>query len=88
VYKGVLELPSGKKQDVAVKLIHPHVKKLIAVDMDIMRFLAHILELFPSIEYLSMADIVEEFAKVWLSTSPSSHLSDSGRTWPDKMISD
>jgi aarF domain-containing kinase len=64
VYRGVLSSPDGKKQDVAVKLIHPHVKKLIAVDMDIMRFFARFLELIPSIEYLSMGDIVEEFAKV------------------------
>lgn len=64
VYRGTLTHPNGKKQDVAIKLIHPHVKKLISVDMDILRFIAKFIEMIPSIEYLSMGDIVEEFANV------------------------
>mmetsp|Transcript_5072 Transcript_5072/g.7749 ORF Transcript_5072/g.7749 Transcript_5072/m.7749 type:complete len:530 (+) Transcript_5072:110-1699(+) len=62
VYKGKLKNPDGTDQKVAIKLIHPHVRKLIAVDMDILRAMAFVFELFPSLEYLSMRDIVEEFA--------------------------
>ena len=64
VYRGTLTKEDGSKQDVAIKLIHPHVRAMIAVDMDIMRFVAYLIELFPSLEYLSMKEIVEEFAKV------------------------
>jgi predicted unusual protein kinase regulating ubiquinone biosynthesis (AarF/ABC1/UbiB family) len=64
VYRGTLTMDDGTKKDVAVKLIHPHVRDLIEVDMDIMRALAYVIELFPSLEYLSMRDIVEEFARV------------------------
>ncbi|CAE7461962.1 Adck2, partial [Symbiodinium microadriaticum] len=63
VYRGTLTLEDGTQQDVAIKLIHPHVRNLIAVDMDIMRFIAYVIELFPSLEYLSMSEIVEEFAR-------------------------
>ena len=64
VYKGTLTEEDGSKKEVAIKLIHPHVRDLIAVDMDIMRAISYVIELVPSLEYLSMRDIVEEFARV------------------------
>ena len=64
VYRGDLLLEDGKSvQKVAVKLIHPHVRKLIEVDMYILRKIADLVELIPSLEYLSLRDIVEEFAR-------------------------
>lgn len=62
VYRGELLQEDGSRRVVAVKLIHPHVRKLIEVDMYILRKMADLVELFPSLEYLSLRDIVEEFA--------------------------
>jgi aarF domain-containing kinase len=62
VYKGQLLNDDGSHQKVAVKLIHPHVRKVIDVDMYILRKMADFVEIFPSLEYLSLRDIVEEFA--------------------------
>lgn len=59
VYKGELQEEGGEKVKVAVKLIHPHVRKMIDVDMYILRKLADTVErFFPSLEYLSLRDIV------------------------------
>ena len=58
VYRGDLTREDGSQQKVAVKLIHPHVRKMIRVDMSILRKLAECVELFPSLEYLSLRDIV------------------------------
>lgn len=62
VYKGKLLNDDGESQNVAVKLIHPHVRKQIEVDMYILRKLADLFELVPSFEYLSTSDIVDQFA--------------------------
>lgn len=62
VYRGTMRQEDGSEQKIAVKLIHPHVRKLIDVDMYILRKIATFVELFPSLEYLSVRDIVEEFA--------------------------
>lgn len=53
----------GKEKAIAVKLIHPHVEAMVRTDMDILRFFASVIELIPNIEYLSLKDTVEEFAR-------------------------
>ncbi|KAJ1636437.1 ABC1 family-domain-containing protein, partial [Pavlovales sp. CCMP2436] len=63
VYRGRVRSPStGKDVDVAVKVIHPSVEALVVVDIDIMRTLAQALSLFPALKWLSLPDVVEDFA--------------------------
>lgn len=65
VYRGKLTL-DGKVHDVAVKVIHPHIKEGVRSDLDLMRTFAWFVELFPSLEFTSMQDSVEEFSKLML----------------------
>ncbi len=62
VFKGVLT--KGKEEvKVAVKMIHPHVEKLIKVDMELMNIFVDWLDKFPSLEILSLADTARQFAE-------------------------
>ena len=48
--------------DVAIKLIHPGVVTGALADIEVMRFVARVLELVPAVRYLSLRESVEEFA--------------------------
>jgi len=64
VYKGTVINDRGDSIPVAVKLIHPHVQKMVTRDMEILQFFAHLFEtLVPRLEYLSMSDTVQQFSE-------------------------
>ncbi|PKS12368.1 hypothetical protein jhhlp_001668 [Lomentospora prolificans] len=46
---------------VAVKVLHPKVERTVRRDLRIMRFFACVLDMIPSIEWLSLPDEVEQF---------------------------
>lgn len=51
------------QREVAIKIIHPHVKESILADIELMRTFSQILEYWiPSIRQISLLDSVEEFA--------------------------
>lgn len=61
VFKGTLKM-QDKTQKVAIKLIHPHVESLIKVDMELLGYLADILDKNPTLELLSIGDTCRQFA--------------------------
>lgn len=61
VYRGRL-VATG--DDVAVKVIHPHVKELVQLDLDLLRALVQLLEAVPTLRWLGGRDSVEEFASI------------------------
>lgn len=63
VYKGSLVQKDGSEVPVAVKLIHPHVKELVTLDMEILQFASRALEVLPRLEYLALNETIEQFAK-------------------------
>jgi len=69
VFKGLLKQfnPQTHKEEmieVAVKMIHPHVEKLIKVDMELFNHFANVLDMFPSLELLSLGESCREFSHV------------------------
>lgn len=69
VFKGFLKKFNEKTQteekvQVAVKMIHPHVEKLIRVDMELFNHFANCLDYFPSLEILSLGESCREFSEV------------------------
>lgn len=63
VYRGTIAAePGGARVDVAVKVIHPGVESLVSVDIDIIRTAAQALSLVPALKWLSLPDVVEDFA--------------------------
>eukprot|EP00045_Choanoeca_perplexa_P006638 m.57229 g.57229 ORF g.57229 m.57229 type:complete len:557 (+) comp13713_c0_seq1:193-1863(+) len=62
VYRAVLSRPGEEPRQVAVKVIHPHVQKQVADDVDLLRYLAWAVELIPMLRWVSAGDGVEEFA--------------------------
>lgn len=59
---------SGEKLvDVAIKILHPRIEDNIHADLDILRVLAQYLEKRPSLQWLNLPGIVDEFAKLLLS---------------------
>ncbi|KAI6041741.1 ABC1-domain-containing protein [Pisolithus marmoratus] len=54
-------LPSVPSAAVAVKVLHPRVAKLIARDLSIMSFFAHIITLFPGMRWISLPEEVAVF---------------------------
>ncbi|KAI6136306.1 hypothetical protein F5141DRAFT_1073758 [Pisolithus sp. B1] len=54
-------LPSVPSAAVAVKVLHPKVAKLIARDLSIMSFFAHIITLFPGVRWISLPEEVTVF---------------------------
>jgi len=46
---------------VAIKLIHPHVEKLVRQDMQLLSFIGDCLDSFASLEIISLGDMVREF---------------------------
>jgi predicted unusual protein kinase regulating ubiquinone biosynthesis (AarF/ABC1/UbiB family) len=72
VYRGkyIKKHPDSSKeqeQDVAVKILHPKIEDNIHADLDILRVMARYLEKRPSLQWLNIPGIVEEFAKLLLS---------------------
>jgi predicted unusual protein kinase regulating ubiquinone biosynthesis (AarF/ABC1/UbiB family) len=63
VFRGTLKT-QGKTQKVAVKLIHPQVESIIKVDMELLGYLADILDKNPTLEILSIGDTCRQFAEM------------------------
>lgn len=52
----------SSKQKVAIKVLHPHVEVKVNRDLAIMRFFANMIDLIPSMEWLSLPQEVEQFS--------------------------
>jgi predicted unusual protein kinase regulating ubiquinone biosynthesis (AarF/ABC1/UbiB family) len=68
VFKGQFKQMNPKTNQeeniqVAIKMIHPHVEKLIKVDMELFNVVANFLDMFPSLELLSLGESCREFSK-------------------------
>ena len=57
-------LPSVPTACVAIKVLHPHVSKLISRDLSIMSFFAQFISLFPGMQWLSLPEEVEVFRQM------------------------
>ncbi|KAK7064072.1 ABC1-domain-containing protein [Favolaschia claudopus] len=53
--------PSVPTASVAIKVLHPHVRKTISRDLSIMSFFAHLITLFPGMQWLSLPEEVDVF---------------------------
>ncbi|KAJ6575310.1 hypothetical protein B0H19DRAFT_1208715 [Mycena capillaripes] len=56
--------PSVPTASVAIKVLHPHVKKTISRDLSIMSFFAHFITLFPGMQWLSLPEEVDVFGQM------------------------
>ncbi|KAF8274131.1 ABC1-domain-containing protein [Lactarius quietus] len=56
--------PSVPTAAVAVKILHPQVTKLIERDLIIMSFFAHVITLFPGMQWISLPEEVEVFGRM------------------------
>ncbi|KAJ7705983.1 hypothetical protein B0H17DRAFT_1035137 [Mycena rosella] len=56
--------PSVPTATVAIKVLHPHVKKTISRDLSIMSFFAHFITMFPGMQWLSLPEEVDVFGKM------------------------
>ncbi|KAH9044525.1 ABC1-domain-containing protein [Lactarius pseudohatsudake] len=56
--------PSVPTAAVAVKVLHPRVTKLIERDLTIMTFFAHLITLFPGMQWISLPEEVEVFGRM------------------------
>jgi aarF domain-containing kinase len=56
--------PSVPSNAVAIKVLHPRVKKMISRDLSIMNFFAKTLSLLPGMQWLSLPEEVEVFGKL------------------------
>ncbi|KDQ20338.1 hypothetical protein BOTBODRAFT_125948 [Botryobasidium botryosum FD-172 SS1] len=61
---GVDGAPSPFATEVAIKILHPHVEKMISRDLAIMSCFARILTLLPGMEWLSLPEEVEVFGTI------------------------
>lgn len=65
VFKGTLKDTKAKSsQKVAIKLIHPHVEKMIQTDMELLGFFANFIDRFPSLEILSLGETCREYCNM------------------------
>lgn len=65
VFKGTLKDKSAKDpRKVAIKLIHPHVEKMIKTDMELLGIFADFIDRFPSLEILSLGDTCREYCNM------------------------
>lgn len=48
-------------QEVAIKVLHPNVEVMIHRDLRVMRFFANLIDIIPTMEWLSLPDEVEQF---------------------------
>lgn len=67
VYKGYVTDDDGNEQPVAIKVVHPRVRKVIAKDLQILRYIARALEKLPfgygeKLRWKNLSGTVEEFA--------------------------
>jgi len=56
--------PSVPTSAVAIKVLHPRVTKLIERDLTIMSFFAHVITLFPGMQWISFPEEVEVFGRM------------------------
>jgi aarF domain-containing kinase len=56
--------PSVPTSAVAIKVLHPRVTKMIERDLTIMSFFAHIITLFPGMQWISLPEEVEVFGRM------------------------
>jgi aarF domain-containing kinase len=56
--------PSVPTATVAIKVLHPRVNKLIERDLSIMSFFAHLLTLFPGMQWVSLPEEIEVFGRM------------------------
>jgi aarF domain-containing kinase len=63
VFKGTLK-PSNSTQQkaVAIKMIHPHVESMVKTDMELLSYIASIMDKVPSLEILSLGETMRQFA--------------------------
>lgn len=65
VFKGTLQdRVTKEKQQVAIKLIHPHVERMIKTDMELLGIFADFIDRFPSLEILSLGDTCREYCNM------------------------
>ncbi|EGW35438.1 uncharacterized protein SPAPADRAFT_64563 [Spathaspora passalidarum NRRL Y-27907] len=57
-----LHEPLSSSQWVAIKVLHPNVEVKISRDLKIMKFFAHLVNVLPTMEWLSLPDEVEQFS--------------------------
>ncbi|KAI0361436.1 ABC1-domain-containing protein [Trametes cingulata] len=56
--------PSVPTASVAIKVLHPHVEKMINRDLSIMRFFANVITLLPGMQWLSLPEEVAVFGQM------------------------
>ncbi|KAI8981392.1 ABC1-domain-containing protein [Trametes punicea] len=56
--------PSVPTASVAIKVLHPHVAKMINRDLSIMSFFANVISLLPGMQWLSLPEEVEVFGQM------------------------
>ncbi|CDO72948.1 hypothetical protein BN946_scf185007.g2 [Trametes cinnabarina] len=56
--------PSVPTASVAIKVLHPHVEKMINRDLSIMSFFANVISLLPGMQWLSLPEEVEVFGQM------------------------
>jgi aarF domain-containing kinase len=63
VFKGTLK-PSNSTQQkaVAIKMIHPHVESMVKTDMELLSYIASMMDKVPSLEILSLGETMRQFA--------------------------
>ncbi|KAL4128711.1 hypothetical protein PRIC2_007694 [Phytophthora ramorum] len=61
VYRGRIR---ATNEEVAVKVIHPHVKQMVALDLQLLRGFVAMLEVVPTLRWLGGKDSVTEFASL------------------------
>ena len=63
VFKGTLKSATAESnQSVAIKMIHPHVEKLVHTDMELLNIIASMIDTIPSLEILSIGETMRQFA--------------------------
>ena len=66
VYKGSIKSLDGKVQNVAVKVMHPNIKRAINSDLDLLRIVVAVMEKFPylfkGIQWFNLNGVIDEFA--------------------------
>eukprot|EP00597_Dinobryon_sp_UTEXLB2267_P000988 CAMPEP_0170065468 /NCGR_PEP_ID=MMETSP0019_2-20121128/5543_1 /TAXON_ID=98059 /ORGANISM="Dinobryon sp., Strain UTEXLB2267" /LENGTH=418 /DNA_ID=CAMNT_0010272343 /DNA_START=429 /DNA_END=1681 /DNA_ORIENTATION=+ len=66
VFRGTLK-PSNSSHEstpkaVAIKMIHPHVESMVKTDMELLSYIASIIDTVPSLEILSLGETMRQFA--------------------------
>lgn len=56
--------PKAPSDWVAIKVLHPHVEKLVHRDLRIMKIFANIINALPTLEWLSLPDEVDKFGEM------------------------